>query len=92
MGKKGPNYYPPGSKSSGTGEAKPQEPCNSKERPLKMLEQQSPCAHSSCPTPTKSLEGCSAGPPLLFKVKKALKNQAANHFSPDQRKTFSINI
>lgn len=47
VGRKGPNYYPPGSNSSGAGEAEPQEPYNSKERSLKMLEQQSPCAHSS---------------------------------------------
>ncbi|CAK6450482.1 unnamed protein product [Pipistrellus nathusii] len=26
------------------------EPCNSQQRPLKMLDQQSPCFHSSCPS------------------------------------------
>lgn len=83
VGRKGPNYYPNSSNSNGTGEA------GSQERPLKMFEHKNPCFHLSCPIPTNSLEGSSAGPPLLYKAWIALKNQATTLFSPGEGKSFT---
>lgn len=94
--RKGPNYYSVSSNRSRMGEAGLQEPCKPQKRPLRMLGQSSPFPLLSItPPPSHRVErgtglgGSSAGPPLLLTVWLALKNQPANHFSPDGGKSFT---